>query len=65
MIVVKCKDNNGVGDCPLKEYCLARMNDRTIVGCNLPFLLTDTIEQLKVAVEHPTGAERKEGRKKE
>lgn len=59
-MIVKCKDNNGVGDCPLKHFCFARMNDRTISGCSLPFLLAGMIDQTEVVVEHTIGAEREE-----
>lgn len=59
-MIVKCKDNNGVGDCPLKKFCFARLNDQTISGCGLPFLLAGMIDQSEVVVEHTIGAERKE-----
>ena len=58
-MIVKCNDNNGVGDCPLKKFCFARMNDRTISGCTMPFLLAGMIDQSEVVVEH-TITEREE-----
>lgn len=54
-MIVKCKDNNGVGDCPLKAFCFAQMNDPTISGCGLPFLLVGMIDQSEMVVEHTIG----------
>lgn len=57
-MIVKCTDNNGVGDCPLKRFCLPRMNDETISGCSLPFVLAGMIDQSEMVVEHTIRTER-------
>lgn len=59
-MIVKCNDNNGVGDCPLKKFCFARLNDRTISGCTMPFLLAGMIDQSEVVVEHYIAERREE-----
>lgn len=51
-MIVKCKDNNGIGDCPYRKYCLAAMNDRTITGCNLPFVWAGMIDKSAAVVQH-------------
>lgn len=58
-MIVLCKDNNGLGDCPYRKYCLAAMNDRTISGCNLPFVWAGMIDKSDAVVQH-TVRERKE-----
>lgn len=59
-MIVKCKDNNGLGDCPYRKYCLAAMNDRTITGCNLPFVWAGMIDKSDAVVQHTVREERKE-----
>lgn len=59
-MIVKCKDNKGVGDCPLNKYCFVRLSDRTISGCTLPFVLAGMIDQSEMVVEHTIRAEREE-----
>ena len=59
-MIVKCTDNNGVGDCPLKKFCFARLNDRTISGCTMPFVLAGMIDQSEMVVEHTIRVEREE-----
>ena len=59
-MIVKCNYNNGVGDCPLKMYCVVRINDPTISGCGLPFVLTGMIDQSEMVVEHTIRPEGKE-----
>lgn len=61
-MIVKCKDNNGIGDCPYKPYCLAAMNDRTITGCNLPLVWCGMIPQGSAVVEHTVREEKNENR---
>ena len=51
-MIVKCKDNGGIGDCPYRRYCLASLNDRTITGCNLPFVWAGMIDKSSGVVEH-------------
>lgn len=50
--MVKCKDNNGIGDCPYRHTCLASLNDRTISGCNLPFAWNGMMPMADAMVEH-------------
>ena len=59
-MIVKCNDNNGIGDCPLKMLCFARMNDQTISGCGLPFVLAGMIDKSEMVVEHIISTEMKE-----
>ncbi len=51
-MIIKCKDNNGVGDCPYRKFCLAAMNDRTISGCNLPLVWSGMVSKDMAVVEH-------------
>ena len=51
-MIVKCEDNNGLGDCPYRKYCLASMNDPTISGCNLPLVWAGKIDKSEAVVEH-------------
>ena len=59
-MIVKCKDNDGVGDCPYKPFCLPRLNDRTITGCSMPFVWAGLIDASNATVEHTVKGERKE-----
>lgn len=51
-MIVKCKNNNGLGDCPYRRFCLASLNDRTISGCNLPFIWNGMMPKENAMVEH-------------
>lgn len=51
-LIVHCKDNNGVGDCPYRRFCFASMNDPTITGCGLPFVTVGMIPKELMMVEH-------------
>ena len=51
-MIVKCKDNNGLGDCPYRRFCLAAMNDRTITGCSLPFVWNGLMDIAGAVVQH-------------
>ena len=59
-MIVKCKDNNGIGDCPYKRYCVARMNDPTVTGCSMPLVEVGIIKPSEAYVEHTVKEERKE-----
>ena len=59
-LIVKCLDNNGVGDCPYKPVCIARLTDRTITGCNLPLVWEGLIDKSQAVIEHTI---QKEGEK--
>lgn len=59
-MIVKCKDNNGIGDCPYKHVCFARIMDRTITGCTMPFVWTGLIDISEAVVEHTVKEERRE-----
>ena len=59
-MIVKCKDNNGVGDCPYRPYCLPSLNDRTITGCSMPFVYAGLMDISEAVVEHTVQAEREE-----
>ena len=59
-MIVKCNDNNGIGDCPYKPFCLPRLTDRTITGCTMPFVWTGLIDISEAVVEHTVKEERKE-----
>lgn len=59
-MIVKCSDNNGVGDCPYKKVCLPRLTDRTITGCTMPFVWTGLIDISEAVVEHTVTEKRKE-----
>ena len=39
-------------NCPYKPYCIARLNDRTITGCNLPLYWSGLISKGDVVIEH-------------
>ena len=58
-MIVKCLENNGVGDCPCKPYCLARLTDRTITGCNLPFVWAGMLDKSQAVIEHTVTKEKK------
>ena len=49
---VRCLDNGGVGDCPYKPTCIARLTDRTIKGCNLPLVWEGLIDKSQAVIEH-------------
>ena len=51
-LIVRCKDNGGVGDCPYKPTCIARLTDRTITGCNLPLVWEGLIDKSQAVIEH-------------
>lgn len=51
-LIVKCLDNGGVGDCPYKPTCIARLTDRTITGCNLPLVWEGLIDKSQAVIEH-------------
>ena len=59
-MIVKCNDNNGVGDCPYKPVCFARIMDRTITGCTMPFVWAGLIDISEAVVEHTVTEKRKE-----
>lgn len=58
-MIVKCLDNNGVGDCPYKPVCIARLTDRTITGCNLPFVWAGMLDKSQAVIEHTVTKEKK------
>lgn len=49
---LQCRHNNGMGDCPYIITCLARLTDRTITGCNLPFVWNGLIPKESAYVIH-------------
>lgn len=51
-LIVKCLENNGVGDCHYRPFCVARIMDRTITGCNMPFIWMGMLDKSKAVVEH-------------
>ena len=51
-MIVKCFDNGGVGDCPMRKFCLARINDPTISGCSMPFVWAGYLDISEAVVEH-------------
>ena len=59
-MIVKCNDNNGVGDCPYKWYCGARMSDGTITGCSMPLVVAGIMSLSQAVVERTVKEERKE-----
>lgn len=46
--------------CPMKPYCLARLNDRTITGCGIPLYMTGQISKDEINVEHTVRGEKNE-----
>ena len=68
-MIVKCRENGGVGDCPFLRSCLARMNDPTISGCSMPFVWTGMMKISDAEVEHTVSTEKEEppriGKRKE
>ena len=59
-LIVKCKDNNGIGDCPYRKYCLAHVNDSTITGCTMPFVWAGMIDKSDAVVEYTVKQREKE-----
>lgn len=52
-MIVKCKAAKAdKSDCPMIDYCLARLNDRTITGCGVPLAYAGVIKSQDVMVEH-------------
>lgn len=51
-MIVKCKNNPGVGDCIYRLFCLASLNDRSITGCNLPFVWAGITSMADAIVVH-------------
>lgn len=63
-LIVKCLDNGGVGDCPYKPVCIARLTDRTITGCNLPLVWEGLIDKSQAVIEHTIQEEKAPKRRK-
>ena len=59
-MIVKCIDNNGVGDCPCKNYCLARLTDGTVTGCSMPLVVAGIIDLSEAVIERTVKEERKD-----
>lgn len=52
-MIVKCKaTKSDKTDCPMIDYCLARLSDRTITGCGVPLAYAGVIKSQDVMVEH-------------
>lgn len=51
-MMVHCDTNYDLGNCPYKRFCFASMNDRTITGCNLPFVWAGMLPREAATVEH-------------
>lgn len=51
--IVKCKPTREDKEkCPMFKYCLARVSDPTISGCNLPFWYAGLIPREDIKIEH-------------
>lgn len=59
-MIVHCRDNSSVGDCPYRRWCIARLNDRTITGCSMPFVWAGLISKDDAVVEHTVRGEKNE-----
>lgn len=52
-MIVKCKASNAdKSNCPMIDYCLARLTDMTITGCSVPLAYVGVIKSQDVMVEH-------------
>ena len=43
---------NHCDECAMKPYCVARLNDRTITGCNILLFYKGLISKEEVVIEH-------------
>lgn len=68
-MIVKCRENGGVGDCPYCKLCLPRINDPTISGCSMPFVWAGMMDISEAVVEHTVSTKKEEpprpGKRKE
>lgn len=49
------KHNYQTEDCPFYRFCFARMNDPTITGCDLVYVMAGLIRKEQMTVEHTIG----------
>lgn len=62
-MIVKCKDNGGLGDCPYRRFCIPPMIDKTITGCSLPFVWNGLAHESSAVVEHTVKEEKNDQRR--
>ena len=54
-MIVKCKTDKA--ECPMIQYCIARLNDPTITGCGIPLWDAGLIRKEEIMVEHTVKGE--------
>lgn len=54
-MIVKCKTDKA--ECPMIQYCIARLNDPTITGCGIPLWDAGLIRKDEIMVEHTVKGE--------
>ena len=54
-MIVKCRTDKV--ECPMIQYCIARLNDPTITGCGIPLWYGGVIRKDEIMVEHTVKGE--------
>ena len=49
-MIIRCKAEDW--KCPYIDYCLARLNDRSIIGCGIPLYMSGIITESEIKVLH-------------